>query len=255
MKAIGIVGGVGPSAGIDLASKVFSHTKANRDQDHINLFLTSCPSLIPDRTEYLLNGGKDPAPGLEKCIAYLAQCGATAVGVSCNTAHAPQIMGRVRVPEGVKLLNMIRETSTFVSKVFGPEAKVGLLATLGTIRCNVYDKYFDNIVKPDEEVAKAVHQAIYDKEYGIKACSGVSDRAREVVSSAVEHLKGKGCSVVILGCTELPLVFNGKRSYKGTDLVDPTEILAIALIRETEPEKLALDNEMLCKLDGHKNPC
>ncbi|MBO7348929.1 MAG: aspartate/glutamate racemase family protein, partial [Spirochaetales bacterium] len=122
-------------------------------------------------------------------------------------------------------------------------------------RCNVYDKYFDNIVKPDEEVAKAVHQAIYDKEYGIKACSGVSDRAREVVSSAVEHLKGKGCSVVILGCTELPLVFNGKRSYKGTDLVDPTEILAIALIRETEPEKLALDSEMLCKLDGHKNPC
>ncbi len=60
---------------------------------------------------------------------------------------------------------------------------------------------------------------------------------------------------MILGCTELPLVFNGKRSYKGTDLVDPTEILAIALIRETEPEKLALDSEILCKLDGHKNPC
>ena len=45
-------------------------------------------------------------------------------------------------------------------------------------------------------------------------------------------------------------MFNGKRSYKGTELVDPTEILAIALIRETEPEKLALEPEILSKLDG-----
>ena len=258
MKAIGIVGGVGPSAGTDLANKVFSHTKAVKDQDHINLFLTSCPSIIPDRTEFLLSGGGDPAPGIEKCIGFLASCGATAVGISCNTAHAPEILGRVRIPDGVCFVNMIERTASFVSKVFGDKenSKVGLLATLGTLHCNVYDKYFSDIVKPDNSVAEEVHQAIYDREYGIKALSAVSDRARKAVCRAVDHLKGKGCGVVILGCTELPLVFNGSRKYNGTDLVDPTEILAMELIRATEPDKLIItEPEVFSKLDWWENPC
>ena len=252
MKAIGIVGGVGPSAGVDLAHKVFSHTRADKDQDHINMFLTSCPSLIPDRTDYLLSGGENPAPGLEKCIRTLAMCGATAVGISCNTAHAPEILSQVRIPEGVTFINMIESTHNFVSKVFccKKDLKVGLLATLGTLHCNVYDRYFPEIVKPDDDVAEAVHRAIYDRTYGIKALSAVSDKAREVVSSAVEHLSNKGCNVVILGCTELPLVFNGKRTYGNTDLVDPTEVLAIELIRATEPKKLVLEPEIISKLDG-----
>ena len=238
-RAIGIVGGVGPSAGTDLVNKVFSHTRAEKDQDHINLFLTSCPSIIPDRTGYLLEGGDDPAPGLEKCIRWLAGCGATAVGIACNTAHAPEILGRVKLPEGVTLINMIEQTSMYVSRMEdGGEFRVGILATLGTLKCNVYDRYFKSLVKPDASVAEAVHAAIYDREYGIKATPAVSDRARSVVCDAVMHLREKGCYAVILGCTELPLVFCGEHSYNGVELVDPTEILAIELIRATEPEKL-----------------
>ena len=242
-RAIGIVGGVGPSAGTDLVNKIFSHTRAERDQDHINLFLTSCPSIIPDRTDFLLNGGQDPAPGLEQCIRWLSSCGATAVGIACNTAHEPGIIGRVKVPEGVKLVNMIEQTALHVQRMeqahVGGEFKVGLLATLGTLRCSIYDRYFRSLVIPDAPVAEAVHAAIYDREYGIKATPAVSDRARDIVHEAVMHLKGKGCSAVILGCTELPLVFS-VHSYNGVELVDPTEILAIELIRATAPEKLVI---------------
>ena len=54
-----------------------------------------------------------------------------------------------------------------------------------------------------------------------------------------------------MGCTELPLVFNGSRKYFETDLVDPTEILAMALIRATEPDKLVItEPEVISKLDG-----
>ena len=248
-RAIGIVGGVGPSAGTDLVNKVFSHTVAHKDQDHINLFLTSCPSIIPDRTDYLLSGGEDPAPGLEKCIRWLSDCGATAVGIACNTAHAPEILGRVKVPQGVTLINMIEQTSLHVSRMAqsfmsgtreSREFRVGILATLGTLQCNVYDRYFSDLVKPDAPVAKAVHEAIYDKAYGIKALPYVSDKARDVVCGAVMHLRDKGCSAVILGCTELPLVFDKEHCYNGVELVDPTEILAIELIRATAPEKLKI---------------
>lgn len=241
-KAIGIVGGVGPSAGTDLVNKVFRHTKAAGDQDHINLFLASCPSIIPDRTGYLLDGGEDPAPGLQKCIALLAGCGATAVGIACNTAHAPEILGQVMIPEGVQLINMIEQTALYVSGMQSGNGSgspvVGLLSTLGTLDCGVYDRCFPDLVKPDREVARAVHEAIYDPSYGIKATSAVSDRARGVVCDAMMHLKAKGCTAVILGCTELPLVFEGETDFNGLVLVDPTEILAIELIRATEPDKL-----------------
>ena len=241
-RAIGIVGGVGPSAGTDLVNKVFRHTRAGTDQDHINLFLTSCPSLIPDRTGYLLNGGDDPAPGMQKCMELLAGCGATAIGVACNTAHAPEILGRVRIPDGVELINMIERTAMYVSRMDAGlgsgQPVVGLLSTLGTLDCGVYDKYFTDLVKPDREVAEAVHNAIYDSTYGIKATPAVSGKARGVILDAVKHLKEKGCRAVILGCTELPLVFEGESDFNGVILVDPTEILAIELIRATEPDKL-----------------
>lgn len=237
MSAIGIVGGVGPLSGTDLADKVFKHTKAVRDQDHIDLYLVSCPSLIPDRTEFLLNGGADPVPGMECCIEKLASCGATVVGISCNTAHSPDIIDRVKLPSAVTLINMIEKTCQFVKFNFA-DSKIGLLCTLGTLQTDVYDKYFQDLVKPDLDVATAVHSAIYDKDYGIKAISPITLAARDIVCNAILHLKEKGCKAVILGCTELPLVFPGQNSYQGVSLIDPTEILAVELVKAVAPEKL-----------------
>ena len=238
MKAIGIVGGVGPTAGTDLANKVFRHTDAHKDQDHINLYLTSCPSIIPDRTGFLLDGGADPAPGITECIRKLALCGANAVGIACNTAHSPLILKNVKIPQGVVFVNMIDSTCREIHKNYG-KSKIGLLATLGTIRTKIYDQYFEKypeleLVIPPDDTCQEVHRAIYDPEYGIKSTPRVSARASDVIINAVSKLESMGCNAVILGCTELPLVFpRGSKS-----LIDPTDILAMSLIRATEPQLL-----------------
>lgn len=242
MSAIGIVGGVGPSAGTDLAEKVFSHTKAEKDQDHINLYLVSCPSIVPDRTAYLLSGGDNPAPGIQKCIETLAACGATAVGISCNTAHSPKILSQVRLPGGIRFINMIENTCRYIQEKY-PSSKIGILATLGTNRTGIYDEYFSNypdleLVKLEPEDQKVVHDAIYNKEYGIKAVSPVSDKASDTIRDAVLKLKEKGCRAVILGCTELPLVFPSEKSFSGISLIDPTDVLATELVKSVAPEKL-----------------
>lgn len=241
MSAIGIVGGVGPLAGTDLAQKVFKNTKANKDQDHIDLYLVSCPSMIPDRTEYVLFNGENPAPGIQKAMDKLALCGATAIGISCNTAHSPKILSQIKMPEGTVFVNMIDSCCAYCNeKGF---TKVGLLGTLGTLRSGIYAAYFKNyprleLILPSEETQEAVQDAIYNREYGIKALSAVSEKSYNAVSSAVLELAGKGCQAVILGCTELPLVFEKKDSLEKTVLIDPTNILARALIKETAPEKL-----------------
>ena len=54
MKTIGIVGGVGPYAGLDLAKKIFDNTEAQHDQEHLDVLLVNSPRLIDDRTAYIL---------------------------------------------------------------------------------------------------------------------------------------------------------------------------------------------------------
>ena len=50
MKTIGIVGGVGPYAGLDLMKKIFDNTEARHDQGHLDVLLVNSPRLIDDRT-------------------------------------------------------------------------------------------------------------------------------------------------------------------------------------------------------------
>ena len=49
---IGIVGGVGPFAGLDLLGKILGQTVAQTDQDHLTVVSLSQPSTIPDRTAF-----------------------------------------------------------------------------------------------------------------------------------------------------------------------------------------------------------
>lgn len=90
---IGIVGGLGPYAGLDLVQKVFDHTRAIHDQDHVRLMLHSFPSDIPVRPEFLL-GLTDVNPGhaIGEVMAGLVRAGADIVGMPCNTAHSPRIL-------------------------------------------------------------------------------------------------------------------------------------------------------------------
>ena len=93
--------------------------------------------------------------------------------------------------------------------------------------------------RQDEALQRKVHAAIYDRDYGIKAAGRVTARAAADLQGALDQLRDQGAGAVILGCTELPLAFPG-RAYEGLPLIDPSLILARALIRETRPAQLRL---------------
>ena len=60
---IGVVGGMGPYAGLDLVQKIFDETNAKTDQDHIPIAMISVPHIIEDRTEFIV-GNTDVNPGI-----------------------------------------------------------------------------------------------------------------------------------------------------------------------------------------------
>jgi aspartate racemase len=245
---IGIVGGIGPFAGLDLQRKILDQTIAARDQDHLPVISVSWPGPIPDRTEYLLGRvAKNPAYPILDQLRRLAAAGATVVGIPCNTAHAPAIFDVIRAgvtgfERPLRLLNMIDETAAHIQARHSALRTIGVLSTTGTWQVGLYPAALEprgfRIVVPDAELqTEVIHPAIYHPEYGIKAAGRVTPRAQADLERGVNDLRRRGAEAIILGCTEMPLAFP-EGSFEGVPLIDPTLVLARALIREVNPGRL-----------------
>jgi len=248
-KTIGIVGGVGPFAGLDLNEKIFRQTLAGRDQEHLNVILISYGAHITDRTAYLIGKEKiNPAKGIYRTLAVLEDAGVYAAGIPCNTSHAPAIWDEIlfllnKNNHTIKLVNMIEETGSFIKSKFPDVHTIGILGTTGTMLSEVYSKILSThgykIIYPDRKIQdNKVHKAVYDGEYGIKAQSyPVSNQARSDLREAVDHLVSKNADAIVLGCTEIPLAVKESK-IKEVPLIDATLILARSLIKIAAPEKL-----------------
>ena len=86
-----------------------------------------------------------------------------------------------------------------------------------------------HLVTPDEPYQRLVMEAIYG-ERGVKS-GFTTGKCLDDLHAAIEHLvRDKGVAVVILGCTELPLLVAQSEDFpvagKHVAIVDPTEILA-----------------------------
>lgn len=83
---IGVLGGMGPAATVDLFNKFVTFTAAQRDQEHIPLIISSIPD-IPDRTDALMHHGHSPLPAMRDYMHKLEDAGAECIVIPCNTAH------------------------------------------------------------------------------------------------------------------------------------------------------------------------
>ena len=223
-KTIGIIGGMGPMATVDLFRKIVDLTDSDTDRNHLRVVIDSNTN-IADRTAAILHGGEDPLPEMVRAALNLERSGADVLVMGCNTAHYfyPEICRFVHTP----FLNMLEETAK-EAKAKGYCA-VALLATDGTVHSGVYARAFEKagveLLEPDEEGQREVMALIYE---GIKA--GKTRWNTEKITAALDRLAGRGAKAVVLGCTELPLAFPQYGIQSPLPLLDPTEILAKSAI-------------------------
>ena len=246
---IGIVGGAGPYAGLDLAQKLLQQTKAKSDQDYLPTLLISTPELIEDRTDFLLGEtAKNPAHAIYSNLSDLEALGSTVAGIACNTAHAPEIrnvfLEKLKVSESnLKLLDMISETAIFLRNDCQEVNTVGVLSTMGTWKAGFYpellEEYGFKVLTLNEQQQQHLHnEALFNPVYGIKVqAHPVSVQARDALLEGVHTLEKQGAQAIILGCTEIPLGIP-ERILGETYCIDPGLILARALIREFCSKKL-----------------
>src|SRR5205085_438411 len=138
---------------------------------------------------------------------------ATFLAIPCNTAHV--CIGDLQKYMNMPVLDMISLTAKYIVEKFGSTAKIGLLATDGTIKAKIFHKEFMSIapeihiLSPDTEGQQNVKEAIYG-EKGIKA-SQIDTHNLELLYSEAKKLIDNGAHVIVAGCTEIPLVLTQEK--------------------------------------------
>jgi aspartate racemase len=234
-KIIGILGGMGPEATIDLFTKIVKETKVKKDQDHLRILIDNNPK-IPDRTLAIQKKGPSPLIQLIRSATVLEKAGADFIIIPCVTAHYyyESLQKRIKIP----ILNIIEETLEYLQAKLKGIRKIGLIATTGTIQTGLFQKAFSHhvieLILPAPKFQKKwVMEAIYGKK-GIKVI-GPSEDSKCLILQASKSLIKQGAQAILAGCTEIPLVL--KEGDLSVPVIDPISILSDAAVKKARGKK------------------
>ena len=238
---IGILGGMGTQAGLDFCNKLAMLNRGKIDQEYPLFILynksdipgrpesigvqTKSLSLIPRNSKNIKKYEKVLKSLLEGCKS-LEKCGCKFIVIPCNTAHYwyEDLKKKIKIP----IINMPKEVFIMTKKSCKKNSKIGLLATEGTLKTEIYDKIFKKdymLIKPSNNLqANSVNKAIKHVKMGnIKL-------AEKTIKPAIKYLIKQKCKKIILGCTEIPIAIFAYKSLKNAKVsklyLDPNLILA-----------------------------
>lgn len=227
MEIIGILGGMGPMATVDLARAVVENTLAECDQQHPPMIVDS-NTRIADRTAFLIGkSDEDPRPEIIKSLRRLEQAGAGCIVMPCNTAHA--FYKEIAAVATKPVLHMPEETARWIAENFPEEKEIGVLATQGTYSTNVYRDSLEKFglvqVTPDSAGQEETTRLIYE---GIKANDYAYDFSG-YEQAVARFRRERNIKVIVLGCTELSVA----HAFHPIDgiFADPLRIVARVAIK------------------------
>ena len=222
---IGILGGMGTQAGLDFCNKLAMLNRGKSDQEY-PLFMLYNKSNIPGRPESIGVQTKSlstiPRSSkntkkynnvlkslLDGCKS-LEKSGCKFIVIPCNTAHYwyEDLKKKIKIP----IINMPKEVFIQTKKSCKKNSKIGLLATEGTLKTEIYDKIFKKdyvLIKPLSNLqTSSVNKTIKHVKMGnIKL-------AEKTIKPAIKYLIKQKCKKIILGCTEIPIAIFAYKSLQ-----------------------------------------
>lgn len=200
---LGVIGGMGPKATAVFYDQIIMRTAAHKDQDHIDMIILNHSSL-PDRTSIILSGNDRLfLDAIRADIQLLELAGVAHIAIPCNTSH--YFYDALQAMTHIPIIHMIDETVKTIYERYGEKAKIGLLATNGTARSEIYErachKYNMKLYTPNEVLQAQIMNIIYTNIKG-----DLQIDAREIESIIRELVYEQGMDCVIIGCTELSCI-------------------------------------------------
>jgi aspartate racemase len=223
-KIVGIIGGMGPEATVDLMTRVIKVTPASDDIDHVRLVVDNNPK-VPSRIKALIEKtGESPLPCLQDMARKLAAWGVDFLAMPCNTAHFYHsgIQAAVDVP----LLNMIDLAVEVVLAENPGLESVGLLASTAVFDLKLYENRFAQkgvrLISPISFLQNEVMAAIRKIKTGRYGPDEVA-----VIQAAADDMVEQNAEALLVACTELSIISYRLQILK--PCYDAAQILAEAI--------------------------
>ena len=200
------MGGMGPDATVDFMAKVLALTDSGRDQDHVHMIVDQDPS-VPNRQEAIRNGSPDVTHALGAMAKRLEDAGAEFLVMVCNTAHVflDDVHAKTRIP----FISIVDESVKEIDRLCPDARKVGVMATDGCLRTNIYQDAVTasgrETLEPEGEELVELMRLITEIKAGNRG-EDVASGMQTLANALVE----RGADIIISACTEIPLVFNGE---------------------------------------------
>lgn len=226
-RVIGIMGGMGPEATVELMRQIIQRTPAQDDADHVRMLVDNNPK-VPSRIAFLLEGGAvDPTPTLVDMARGLEASGATHLAMACNTAHAfaPAIRAAVRIP----FVDMIDAALADVRAASRKQTvRFGVLGSPALRRIGVFDTRCRGaslepiyLGEGAEARALSIIRAVKTGDTGPAVVSAYETLAADLFTA--------GADLVLVCCTEFS-VLEDKRAARDPRTLDSMASLVTRLL-------------------------
>lgn len=233
-KIVGILGGMGPEATVDLLQRIIRLTPAQDDGDHIRCIVDSNPK-VPSRIKAIIEGtGEDPGPAMAEMGRRLESWGADFLVIACNTAH--HYYGAVQQAVRIPVIHLIELVVQHVADHFPEHRRVGILASPAVAMTGLYAAPCKRrgIVEvwPDADHRERLLEVIKAIKKGATG-NDVCDRYQAVC----RHVAKQGVGLAIVACTELSAL----KGETAIPTVDAAEVLAGEIVQVAKFGKAPFD--------------
>jgi aspartate racemase len=212
---IGIVGGMGSYATLNIFKRILDSFEAKKEWDRPRIIIDNVCTL-PSRSRALLynENYEEVASGLADSVKNLIRSGATIIILGSNTGHLFLDEIYARVPNAKDYIVNFIELMGHDVKNAGLD-EVLLLGTEATVDFNIYKNNLSTVKvnTPSKEIVQAVNVFIE----AVKQ----NNITQNTVADFKKLLQGLDYKNIILGCTELPVLYEKIEAEIGKNIFDP----------------------------------
>lgn len=206
MRKLGLLGGIGPESTIPYYHDILYGVQKRVGQAFFPTMTVESLSCFDVMSLAAAGKKEELAAYLLAGIKNLAAAGADFGAMACNTAHL--VFDELEKQSPIPLVSILDVTRTRAREA--GFRRVGLLGSLGTMNGGFFERSFApfgiDIVKPSEdEKAYIEEKLLHEVELG-----QIDPGTQKEFQRIAERMRREdGIEAVILGCTEIPLVFAG----------------------------------------------
>ena len=212
---------MGTHAGILFLNKLLGNLDAQRDQDFPE-FIFHNNSQVPDRTRAIIYNEVSPLNELKRSLEILTGCNVDYIVSTCVTSY--YFLNQLDKPASGKLIDPIELIVKKLMNEYPHVQKIGLLATTGTLKSELFHKAFSNLpfeliaLTPEIQEQKFM-KAVYG-DGGFKSFP-VAPAAYKLFLEAVNYLIDQDVELILGGCTEVQIGLKAvKPSVECLDVID-----------------------------------